>query len=360
MIRRAWAAACAVALLALTAVPAAAVEPAQLELAGFAELPVGLTGDGVVVAVVDSGIDPDHPAFEGRLVPGWDFVDQDAELADENGHGTHVAGIIAASGPAPGAARGAKIMPVRVMDASGAASAQTVAQGVLWAAEQGAEVINLSIGDSGRLGRIRKDGPIAAAIRAVSDTAVVVVAAGNDDQFEQLFRAGVDALVVVAVTDDGQLAPFTNVGDPRSVAAPGVNVRSTVPTAPTTLFPDGTDGTGTLSGTSMAAPFVSAEAAVLLQAGVSHSEVIDTITRTASSTGDDRLGAGIVDAAAAVSSLTASSPPTTTPPLTPPSAPEAAATRPTPDDDYVPIALVGIGVLAVICVVAAVAVIRRP
>ena len=289
-------------IAATSASPSFAASPSQLALAGFTDLPSGMTGAGTTVAVVDSGIDLDHPAFAGRIAPGRDFIDGDDRPDDENGHGTHVAGIVGAAdaGAANGGAPGVTIMPVRVLDASGSGSSETVARGIVWAADHGAQVINLSIGDTGRFDRIRKDGAIAAAIRAVSDRAVVIVAAGNDSQFEQLFRAAVPAIVVVAVDDQGRPAPFTNVGDKRAVAAPGVEVLSTAPQQPSALFPAGTDGTAALSGTSMSAPFVSASAALLIEAGLSPSQVAETIVATAQPNADPRVGAGIVDAAAAV------------------------------------------------------------
>jgi subtilisin family serine protease len=371
--RRTWilATAAALSIAALGAAPASfAVAPSQLERAGFSPLPANVDGDGVTVAVVDSGLDLDHPSFAGRIVTGWDFVDGDDYPDDENGHGTHVAGIVAASagGATPGAAPGASIMPVRVLDASGAGSSETIADGILWAADHGADVINLSVDDSGRFDRIRKNGPIAGAIRAVSNRAVVVVAAGNDSQFEELFRAGVPALVVVAVDDQGQPAPFTNVGDPRAVAAPGVEVLSTAPTGPTTLFPSGTDGTATLSGTSMAAPFVSAEAALLIQTGHDASQVAETILASAQPTTDPRTGAGIIDAAAAIEHAGSASAPSAAPPTpvaiasaTPTlEASPGSATVADDGSSYLLAVIIILGVLVVAFIVAFIVALRRP
>lgn len=359
-----WVAASALGLtiaVASAAPASVAVTPWQLELAGFSTtVAAGFDGEGVTVAVVDSGIDLGHPSFAGRLVQGWDFVDGDDEPDDENGHGTHVAGIVAggADGPAIGAAPKATVMPVRVLDAAGAGSSATVARGILWAADHGAQVINLSIGDSGRFDLIRKDGRIAAAIRAVADRAVVIVAAGNDSQIEELFRAGVPALVVVAVDDDGQPAPFTNVGDPRAVAAPGVDVVSAAPMGPTTLFPAGTEGTALLSGTSMAAPFVSAEAALLIQAGLTVSEVADTIVATARPTADPRAGAGIIDARAAVDVAAAGTTPIASPTFT--GTPTAKTAASTDGASYPLTAMIIIGVLLIAFLIAGVVALRRP
>lgn len=316
--RLAFSCAVAVAAVASLVMPAAESDAAPglptaerypLVNAGFDGLAGrGADGSGVVVAVVDTGVDLTHPAFAGRLLAGWDFVDGDANPRDENGHGTHVAGIVAASADSstPGGAPAATLLPVRVLDADGSGDNSTVAQGITWAAEQGADVINLSIGDSGIGSRLRKGGPEALAIRAASRTAVVVVAAGNEGQFERLFRPGVPGLVVVASDRSDQPAPFTNVGDPRAVAAPGVDIISTVPRYPTTMFPNGSAGYATMSGTSMAAPLVSAEAALLVQAGASTpTEIASAVTSTAANPNQDpRLGAGVVDAGAALGQVT--------------------------------------------------------
>lgn len=311
---------------ALIASPGAAsgVDDVQQVLTGFDALGADRDGAGVVVAIVDSGVDLHHPMLADNLVAGWDFVDNDGVPDDPHGHGTHVAGIVAGS---LGLAPAASIMPVRVLDTAGGGSQETIAAGIRWAADHGAQVINLSLGDTGRLDRIKKDGPIAVAIRDVADRAIVVAAAGNDDQYEQVFRASVPALVVVAVDDSGHPASFTNIGDARAVAAPGVNVLSTVPHAASTLFPNGSEGTARLSGTSMAAPFVSAAAAVLIQAGAVPAEVSALVQTTASPTVDPRTGAGVVDVAAAAGAV----PPT---PMASPSQSQysaGAAAAPTPE-----------------------------
>lgn len=291
----------ALLVVVLTAGSASAVsrsEP-QLDLAGFGGLAdSGHDGDGVTIAIVDSGIDLEHAELTDHLVTGIDLVDGDDSPQDENGHGTHVAGIALSGAPR------ASLMPVRVLDASGAGASDRVAEGVRWAAAHGADVINVSIGDSGALDRVRKSSDLGVAIREVADRAVVVAAAGNDDQFERTFRSGVPALVANAVDDGGAPAPFSNFGSASSVAAPGVDVVSTTPTGATTLFPDGTDGHGSLSGTSMAAPLVSAEAALVLQAGASATDTVDLVQDTARNpSGDPALGHGIIDAGAAVSSV---------------------------------------------------------
>ena len=110
------------------------------------------TGAGAVVAVVDTGVKADHADLAGQVLPGHDFIDNDDTAQDGNGHGTHVAGVIdALRGNGVGVesvAPGAKILPVRVLDNDGNGDADTVAEGINWATDHGANVINLSLGGS--------------------------------------------------------------------------------------------------------------------------------------------------------------------------------------------------------------------
>jgi serine protease len=262
------------------------------------------TGEGVVVAVVDTGVDVSHPDLAGRLVPGVDLVDG-GEPDDGNGHGTHVAGIaVAVAGNGigtAGAAPSAKVMPVRVLDDAGSGSAAVIAHGIGEAVAKGADVVNLSLGGSGLSARLLKGGEINQAIRAASEQGVVVVAAaGNEGNALRSYRFGVPVLVVNAVDENGALAEFSNYADSRAVSAGGVDIVSTVPRTPTTLFPDGTNGYAKLSGTSMSAPLVAGQAALLLAQGRSAASTIEAITATAQPSADARLGAGIADAQAAV------------------------------------------------------------
>ena len=264
------------------------------------------TGDGVVIAVIDTGIDGTHPDLAGRLVPGIDLVDGGYRAVDPHGHGTHVAGIAAAATGndtgISGAAPGAVIMPVRVLGADGTGSDDVIGAGIDWAAANGAHVINLSLGESGFAARLSEGGPLNAAIRRAHERgAVVVAAAGNDAVRERAYRIGVPVLVVNTSTESGEAASFTNTGDLRAVGAPGQDIWSTVPTAPTTLHPEGSDGYAALDGTSMAAPLVAAVAALLIDDGVPSAEVAAGIASTAGNpAGDPALGAGIVDAARAL------------------------------------------------------------
>jgi hypothetical protein len=235
----------------------------------------------VTVAVVDSGVDMGHPDLVGRLrEDGRDFVDGDDDPSDENGHGTNVAGIIAATldngeGGA-GLAPGVRILPVRVMNRRGAGSDRAIAGGIRYAADQGTQVINLSLGATLTIDADTVSRQVTSAIRYAQERgALVVVAAGND--FLPLENAIVgdnpDVLVVAATDDNDRKAPFSNSGPWVGIAAPGVHILSTMPTYEVYLTSDAVprderfrQNYDYMSGTSQAAPFVSALAALLFSA----------------------------------------------------------------------------------------------
>lgn len=205
----------------------------------------GLTSR-MVVAVVDSGVDSSHPMLSGRMLSGYDFVQGDRTPQDEKGHGTHVAGTIVDCTPG----LNVMIMPVRVLNAEGRGSDSVVANGIRYAAANGARVINLSLGGnhSNYLDEYIK--------YALGRGAIVVVAAGNESantaRFCPAHIAG--CITVSAVDSNKQKAKFSNYGSAVDVAAPGVNIKSSVPGGKYESW----------NGTSMAAPHVSAAAAMLL------------------------------------------------------------------------------------------------
>lgn len=265
------------------------------------------TGEGVVIAILDSGVDLDHPDLESKLERGRDFIDGDRRPDDENGHGTHVAGIAAAATQngtgIAGAAPGARILPVRVMDADGIGDPASIAEAIAWSVDNGADVINLSLGGSSDLlGRLFKSGPMNEAIVSAEAAGVVVVAAaGNDATFIRNFQADVPVIVVNASNELAVPAGFSNFGDPRAITAPGARILSTAPTDPTTIWPDGSEGYERLDGTSMATPYVAGVAALLVEVGLTPQEVRDVLVATATDPRDVFiLSAGLVDAAAAV------------------------------------------------------------
>lgn len=272
----------------------------------------------IVVAVLDTGVDLGHPDLARRLVPGIDLGSGDGDPGDEDGHGTHVAGIIAAASDngigVSGAAPGVVVMPVKVMGDDGSILEQTVAEGITWAVARGARVVNLSLGGD-------EESP---AINAAIDNAraqgvVVVAAAGNhvavslDPGVEQPGAYG-PALTVAAVDDAGEeLGPpgtaaryahasYSNAGSQVDLAAPGSAILST------TLSRDG-DAYGTLDGTSMATSFVSAAAALVLSrnpsltAGEVETALVATATDLGPAGPDPETGAGLVNMGAAVASV---------------------------------------------------------
>ncbi|MFD8210000.1 S8 family serine peptidase [Streptomyces sp. NPDC059695] len=244
-------------------------------------------GEETVIAVVDTGVDLDHPDLKDRLVAGHDFVDGDDRPDDTNGHGTHVSGIAAAHTDngvgGAGGAPGTRIMPVRVLGPDGSGSDADITKGIVWAADHGAHVINLSLGESGLMARLLKGGVLNQAITyATSKGAVVVAAAGNDSTALQPYEVDTPVLVVNAADRDGKPASFTNYGARNAVSAPGVDILSTLPTYRTKESLTNTSGYGKLSGTSMASPYVSAVAALLHHQGLAPEAIMQTIRDTAS------------------------------------------------------------------------------
>lgn len=233
----------------------------------------------VTVAVVDSGVDLAHPDLAASLrADGYDFVDDDAAPWDANGHGTHVAGVIGAAldngAGGAGLAPGARILPVRVVNAEGTGSDRAIAAGIRYAAEQGAQVINLSLGATLLFATPEGSPQVIAAIGEALDAgAVVVAAAGNDIlPLPNAIVGKNEAVIVVAASDrDERKAGFSNSGPWVDLVAPGERIVSTMPTyevfltsaalPPEERFAPGYDS---MSGTSQAAALVSAVAALLL------------------------------------------------------------------------------------------------
>jgi subtilisin family serine protease len=209
-------------------------------------------GAGMIIAVLDTGVDLSHPALSGRLLPGYDMVADDTEPQDEGdglgwGHGTHVSGIIAQVSPQ------SQLLPVRVLDTNGRGNVFTLAYAIEWAAQQGAAVINLSLGAEND-SRVLRD-----TIAAVTDQGVIVVAAaGNLGNATPQYPASYPhVLSVTAVDGAGVKADFANYGaDWVDLAAPGVGITST-------MVSSAGSGYASWSGTSMATGFVSGAAALV-------------------------------------------------------------------------------------------------
>jgi subtilisin family serine protease len=269
------------------------------------------TGAGAMVAVVDTGIDASHPDLAGRVGPGIDFVDGDATPQDDNGHGTHVSGIIAAdAGNGVGVdsvAPGATIMPVRVLDGSGSGGASTVAQGIDWATEHGADVINLSLGSTLPLPGLGVPDDISAAVqRAVDHGVIVVAASGNDGlPFCENSTAQGKVLCVGAVDKRGARTFYSSFGQGLGLVAPGGSTLPGTDEDVLSTFNDG--GYQELAGTSQATPHVSGVAALLVSKGIRGQAAVQRILATATDLGppgpDAQYGAGLVNAQAAVAGL---------------------------------------------------------
>ncbi|QKG85439.1 peptidase S8 [Kroppenstedtia pulmonis] len=247
----------------------------------------------VKVAIVDTGVDYEHEDLKGKVELGGDYIDHDDDPMDENGHGTHCAGIAAAStnngvGIA-GMAPDVTIYAVRVLDANGSGTLDAVANGITDAADAGAEVISLSLGAS-QGGQALQE----AVQYADSKGSFVVAAAGNDGSTSPNYPAYYDEVMAVAATDSNdQKAYFSNYGSWVDVAAPGVDIYAT--------YPNGKYES--LSGTSMATPHVAGLGGLLASQGKKGAEIRSTIEKTSdeiSGTGSD-WKYGRINAQAAVS-----------------------------------------------------------
>jgi len=223
-------------------------------------------GQSIVVAVIDTGLDLNHPDLKGQWVQGYNELNPSSPPQDDQGHGTHVSGIISAAmnnqiGIA-GIAPASKIMPVKVLDSSGNGDDMDVATGIRWAADHGANIINISLGESiNSSGSFDGSTYIAEAVGyAQSKGILVVAAAGNDGVGTISYPATLPGVLsVAATTSENKLTDFSNYGLPLSLEAPGDRILSTYPQA-------SSNGYQYLGGTSMASPMVSAVAALIWSA----------------------------------------------------------------------------------------------
>jgi len=254
----------------------------------------------LIIAIVDTGVDLNHPDLNGKIVPGWDFVNDDDSAQDDHGHGTHVAGIAAAEtnngqGVA-GVSWGARIMPIKVLDRNGDGYYSDVAQGVSYACNHGAQIINLSLGGDTPSNTLKD-----ALEQAYQDGCLIVAAAGNSGRNEIDYPARYPEAMAVTATDQyDELATFSDHGPEAEVAAPGVDIYSTLWTRPNN------HDYGYKTGTSMSAPHVAGLAALLWSVcpQLTNTEVRSVIESTATDLGsagwDPYYGHGRIDAEKAI------------------------------------------------------------
>ena len=242
---------------------------------------VGATGKGVTVAVIDTGVKTTHPEFSNvNIVSPFDFIENDTSPDDVDGHGTHVASTIlgrydgiSATGDITGIAYNASLMPLKVLGDDGTGYISDIAAGIRYAVDNGAHVINLSLGGGGPSSLMRE------AIRYAANKAVVVMAAGNSSGSSPEYPAAyaaVDGIAVGAVNKLGEMADFSNLAGSEQISyitGPGVGVYSAIP-----------GGYASYSGTSMAAPHVAGVAALLksYDQSLTPDQITDLLISTAS------------------------------------------------------------------------------
>lgn len=252
-------------------------------------------GTGVKVAIIDTGIDYNHPDLDGNYKGGYNFVSNNYDPNDDNGHGTHVAGIIAAEENGigvVGVAPEASLYAVKVLDSTGSGTFSNVIAGIDWSVNNGMQVISMSLGAN--------EGSISlknAVDNANSSGVVVVAAAGNDGNSAGTtdtvdYPARYDSVIAVAATDSSNTrASFSSTGPAVEVSAPGVSVYSTIP-----------GGYGYKSGTSMATPHVTGTAALIIASNpnLTNVEVRQILRNTSTDLGDpgkdNKYGYGLINA----------------------------------------------------------------
>src|SRR5688572_6017835 len=245
----------------------------------------------VVIAVLDSGIDPNHPDLSSKLVPGYNYVSNNNDTHDVHGHGTKVAGVAAASSNSgigvAGVAWQNKIMPLVVFDSTGYSTYSQWISGIIYAADHGAKVISMSIGGTTYSSSLQN------AVNYAWNKGVVLVAcAMNHGSNTPYYPAALNNVIAVSATDSAdKIASWSNYGDWISVAAPGASIYTTI----------NGGGYGTGSGTSFSTPQVAGLAALVmsLNPGLTNSQVVTLIEQNADDLGspgyDPYFGTGRIN-----------------------------------------------------------------
>ena len=266
------------------------VGSSALKLMGGEIIGKGRDGDGILVAVLDTGVDDSNPSLAGQTFGGYDIVNDMAFVTDKNGHGTACASLIAGKGGEGGvlgAAPKAKILPVKVMDDSGKSDGFAIAKGIVYAVEKGAKVINLSLDTTSETTLLDS-----AIDYALGKGVLVVAASGNEGKEGENYPSTVDGVLCVGAVDGEKWkAAFSNYGPKVDLVAPGVLVAAAAPAGGVVL----------MSGTSSAAPLVSGAAANVWSENPNWSaeKVAEKLMAEADDLGspgaDDWYGAGLVN-----------------------------------------------------------------
>jgi len=266
--------------------------------------------NNVRVAVVDSGVLASHPDLAGKVLPGYDFVNNDSDPSDDNGHGTAVAGLIAAAtnnqlGMA-GLGWSTSVVPVKALDAAGSGSYSGIANSIIWAADQGVKVINLSLGGT-TSSRTLQDAVNYAWNRQI----VVIAAAGNNGNSTAFYPAACANVVAVSATNSTDTRPsWSNYGSYVDLSAPGAGI----------LTLQGAGSYANWDGTSFSSPIVAGATALMIAAnpGLSNSSTVSLLLGNCDDIGnsgyDIYYGNGRLNAARAVQAAWNSIPVDATPP----------------------------------------------
>ncbi|WP_297744232.1 S8 family serine peptidase [Nitrosomonas sp.] len=259
-------------------------------------------GSGVTIAILDSGVDSSHPDLTSRIVPGWNFFDNNSNTSDVYGHGTKVAGAAAATnnnntGVAAIAGQ-AKIMPIRVTDLNGGGYGSMIAKGLIYAADRGVRVANISFAN-----QPMRTATISASQYMKDKDGLVVVSAGNSG-IDEKFTPTTTMIPVSATDGNDAKTSWSSYGDFVAISAPGAGIWTTTKGG----------GYGAVSGTSFSSPITAGVIALMMAANtkMKNTDIEQTLFSTAKDLGtsgrDPYYGHGRVDAAAAVQAVVAMAP----------------------------------------------------